>query len=115
MPNPEKTIPFPNLARFWAVRPRLQDFAARLHALGDPQQPATSVETALAAELIRETRRTTSRDGFGRALPLLDPAAPQTRATLLEKLAEAETALGAFEALYQRGDNGDAPRWRLDP
>ena len=115
MTHNDKTIPFPNLARFWAVRPRLQNFAARLHALGDPQQPARAVETALAAELIRETRRTTSRDGFGRALPLLDPATPRTRAALLEKLAEAETALGAFEALYYRADNGDAPRWRLDP
>jgi len=115
MPIPDKTIPFANLARYQAVRPRLENFVARLKTLGEPDQPAAPVEKALAAELIRETRRTTSRDGFGRALPLLQPGAPHTRAALLEKLAEAETALGAFAALYCRGEGEDAPRWRLDP
>lgn len=117
MTEPEKTLPFALLERYWRVRPRV------VAALGDLRQhpessgAATPVERALAAELITEVRRTTARDSFGRALRLLAPSDPLPRSELIARLLEAEIALNAFRALYHGGEeveNADEPYWRVD-
>ena len=119
MTQAEKTLPFALLARYGVLRPRLQSCLKRLrqHAA---EAPANAVERALVAELIREARAITSRDSFGRALPLLPPGPAISRGALLARLEEAETALAAFQALYHGGVETepkaeDAPYWRVEP
>ena len=120
MTQAEKTLPFALLARYWGLRPRLQSCLARLRQHTAPTAPANAVEQALVAELIREARAITSRDSFGRALPLLPPGPAISRSALLARLEEAETALVAFQALYHGGvevepEDEDAPYWRVEP
>ena len=117
MTEPEKTLPFALLERYWRVRPRLEAALADLRRHPDPSGLATPVEGALVAELLREVRRTTARDSFGRALRLLADSEPLPRAEMIARLLEAEIALNAFRALYHGGEeieNADDPYWRVD-